>query len=340
MSDQPHPGSRRLRIVLPGGSGQVGTLLASYFQQQGHRVTVLTRSPYAAPWETVHWDGVHAGPWIETLEGADACIHLSGRSINCRFTRQNRRELHNSRIGPTRLLQRVFAGLASPPRLWLNASAVSIYPHAYPAPVHDPQMDESFPLAGEPRRISRWRPMSNRWRFVSALTRDWEVAFFADESPRTRRIALRSAMVLSPSPGGVFQVLSRLVRMGLGGRQGSGRQFVSWIHAGDYARAVEFLIEREEISGPVNMAAPEPLPNSDFMAALREAWEMPNGLAAPSFAIELGAFLLRTESELVLKSRPIVPARLMEAGFEFEFPSWPEAAGDLVRQWRSADLGF
>jgi NAD dependent epimerase/dehydratase family enzyme len=340
MSAPLDPGSRRLRIVLPGGSGQVGTELARYFQQQGHHVTVLTRSPYTAPWQTVHWDGLHPGPWVETLEGADVCIHLSGRSINCRFTRQNRRELHDSRIGPTRLLHQEIAGLTSPPRLWLNASAVSIYPHAYPAPVHDPQMDESFPIAGEPRRISRWRPMSNRWRFVSALVRAWEAAFFAEDLPRTRRIALRSAMVLSPSPGSVFEVLSRLVRMGLGGRQGSGRQFVSWIHAADYARAVEFLIEREEISGSVNMAAPEPLPNSDFMAALREAWEMPNGLPAPSVAIELGAFLMRTESELVLKSRPIVPARLMQAGFEFEFPSWPEAASDLVRRWRSADLGF
>jgi uncharacterized protein len=340
MSTPPDSGSRRLRIVLPGGSGQVGTELARSFQEQGHLVTVLTRSPYSAPWETVHWDGLNPGPWVETLEGADACIHLSGRSINCRFTPQNRLELHDSRIGPTGLLHQVLASLASPPRVWLNASAVSIYPHAYPAPVHDPQMDENFPLTGEPNRISRWRPMSNRWRFVSALVRDWEEAFFAAEMPRTRRVALRSAMVLSPSPGSVFQVLSRLVRVGLGGRQGSGRQFVAWIHAADYARAVEFLIGREEISGPVNMAAPEPLPNSEFMVALREAWEMPNGLPAPSLAIELGAFLMRTESELVLKSRPIVPARLLHAGFEFQFPSWPEAAGDLVRQWRSADMGF
>jgi len=340
MSTLPDSGSRRLRIVLPGGSGQVGTMLANYFQEQGHHVTVLTRSPYSAPWQTVHWDGMTPGTWVETLEGADACIHLSGRGINCRFTPQNCTELYDSRIGPTRLLQRVIADLTSPPRVWLNASAVSIYPHAYPAPVHDPQMDESFPLAGEPDRISRWRPMSNRWRFVSSLVRDWEDAFFTGDTPRTRRIALRSAMVLSPSPGSVFQVLSRLVRAGLGGRQGSGRQFVAWIHAADYERAVEFLIAREEISGPVNMAAPEPLPNSDFMAALREAWEMPNGLAAPSVAIELGAFFMRTESELVLKSRPIVPARLLHAGFEFQFPSWPEAAADLVRQWRSAELVF
>jgi hypothetical protein len=238
------------------------------------------------------------------------------------------------------LLHQVIAAMASPPRLWLNASAVSIYPHAYPAPVHDPQMDETFPLAGEPPRISRWRPMSSRWRFVSSLVSDWEAAFFATDLPRTRRIALRSAMVLSPSPGSVFQVLSRLVRAGFGGRQGSGRQFVAWIHTADYVRAVEFLLAHPEISGPVNMAAPEPLPNSDFMAALREAWEMPNGLPAPSFAIELGAFFMRTESELVLKSRPIVPARLLHAGFEFEFPSWPDAALDLVRQWRSAGLGF
>ena len=148
---------------------------------------------------------------------------------------------------------------------------------------------------------------------------------------------MRSAITFSPKPGNAFAILLNLVRFSLGGTQGSGRQFVSWIHEADFARAVEFLIEREELDGVVNIAAPNPLPNREFMEALRDAWGMPNGIPTPAFAIEIGAFFMRTESELVLKSRRVVPGRLLDAGFEFEFPAWPEAAEDLVRQWRSRD---
>jgi hypothetical protein len=167
------------------------------------------------------------------------------------------------------------------------------------------------------------------------VARDWEAEFYAAETPRTRKVALRSAVVLSPAPGSAFGVLSNLVRMGLGGKQGNGRQFVCWIHEADYARAVEFLIEREDLDGPFNIAAPYPLPNRDFMAALRWAWDVPNGLPAPSLAIKLGALLMRTEAELVLQSCRAVPGRLLGAGFEFEFAEWAEAAEDLVRQWKS-----
>jgi uncharacterized protein (TIGR01777 family) len=170
--------------------------------------------------------------------------------------------------------------------------------------------------------------------FSARVARDWEAAFFAAETPRTRMIALRSAIVLSPTPGSAFGVLSNLVRLSLGGRQGNGRQFVSWIHELDYARAVEFLIAREDIDGPVNLAAPNPLPNRAFMAALREAWDVPNGFPAPWLAIQLGALFLRTEPELVLQSCRAVPGRLLDAGFQFQFPGWPEAAEDLVQQWR------
>jgi hypothetical protein len=154
---------------------------------------------------------------------------------------------------------------------------------------------------------------------------------------RTRKVVLRSAVVLGPVPGSAFAVLSHLVRLGLGGTQGNGRQFVSWIHEADYARAVEFLIAHEELDGPFNLAAPNPLPNRDFMAALRWAWDAPNGLPAPSLAIKLGAIFLRTEPELVLQSCRAVPGRLLDAGFEFEFPQWPEAAEDLVRQWKNRE---
>jgi hypothetical protein len=323
---------RPLRIVLPGGSGQVGRMLAQFFQERGHHVTILTRGPYTAPWQTVHWDGRTLGPWVETLDGADVCIHLSGRGINCRYTARNRRELYDSRIGPTRLLHEAFAILGNPPRLWMNASSATIYRHALDLP-----MDEATGELGGNEWISRRRRAPEKWNWTVRLVKDWEAAFFSTATPRTRKIALRTSLVLSPSPGSVFAVLSNLVRVGLGGTQGNGRQYVSWIHESDFARALEFLIGQEEIAGPVNLAAPDPLPNREFMRALREAWDVPNGLPAPAPLMAIGMFFLRTEPELVLKSRYVVPGRLLDAGFQFQFPTWPEAAADLVRQWRARD---
>jgi NAD dependent epimerase/dehydratase family enzyme len=334
----PSPLRPPLRIVLPGGSGQVGQALASYFQQRGHHVTVLTRGPYTAPWQTVHWDGEQTGPWTEYLEGADACINLAGRSVNCRYDATNRQAIYDSRIGSTRLLGRVIAGLAEPPRVWLNASAATIYARALDENGVDLPLDEATGELGGPEPSAKMEPSAKRWLrrrgFSSRVARDWEAAFFAAETPRTRKAALRSAIVLSPAPGSAFAVLSNLVRASLGGKQGSGRQFVSWIHEADYARAVEFILAHEELDGPINIAAPNPLPNRDFMAALRWAWDVPNGFPAPTLAIKLGAFFLRTESELVLQSCRAIPGRLLDAGFHFDFPDWPKAAEDLVRQWR------
>jgi uncharacterized protein (TIGR01777 family) len=332
MSDSGEQPGRPLRIVLPGGSGQVGRMLARFFQERGHHVTVLTRGPYTAPWQTVHWDGLTLGPWVETLEGADVCIHLSGRNINCRYTARNRRELYDSRIGPTRLLNQAFACLVNPPRLWMNASTATIYRHSLDKP-----MDEATGEIGGNELISRRRRAPEKWNWTVQLAKDWESAFFDTATPRTRKIALRTSLVFSPAPGSVFAVLSHLVRAGLGGKQGNGRQMVSWMHESDYARALEFLIGHEDIDGPVNLCAPDPLPNREFMAALREAWDVPNGLPAPAALLAIGMFFLRTEPELVLKSRYIVPGRLFEAGFQFKFPTWPEAAADLVRQWRQRD---
>jgi uncharacterized protein (TIGR01777 family) len=323
---------RPLRIVLPGGSGQVGQMLARYFQDRGHHVTVLTRGPYTAPWQTVHWDGVHEGPWIETLEGADACINLAGHSVNCRYHAENRRKIYDSRIGTTTLLNRVIAGLEAPPRVWLNASTATVYRHALDRP-----MDEATGELGGHEWISKRRRAPDTWNFSIRVAKDWETAFFAPPTPRTRKVGLRSAIVFSPVPGGAFATFLNLVRIGLGGTQGNGRQFVSWIHETDFARAIDFLIAREDLSGPVNISAPNPLPNREFMAALRDAWDMPNGLPAPWPLLEIAAFLMRTESELVLKSRRVIPTRLLEAGFQFEFPTWPEAAEDLVRQYKNRE---
>jgi NAD dependent epimerase/dehydratase family enzyme len=338
MDDDAALSQRALRIVIPGGSGQVGRMLAGYFQQRGHHVTVLTRGPYSAPWQTVHWDAEQEGPWTETLEGADACINLAGRSVNCRYTAAHREAIYNSRIRSTRLLNHVIARLANPPRVWLNASAATIYKRAVNAYGVDFAQDEATGVASSHAHAAKAEPLVKRWLkrqdFISRVAKDWEAVFFAGETPRTRKVALRSGIVLSPESGSVFAVLSNLVRAGLGGTQGNGRQFVSWIHETDYARAVEFLIAHEELDGPFNMTAPNPLPNRAFMAALREAWDVPNGLPAPSLFIKLGAFFLRTEAELVLQSCCTVPGRLLDAGFEFEYSEWPEAAQDLVRLWR------
>jgi uncharacterized protein (TIGR01777 family) len=321
--------ARTLRIVLPGGSGQVGRVLARHFQQQGHHVTVLTRAPYTANWQTVHWDGDNIGPWTETLEGADACINLAGRSVNCRYHAANRRAIYDSRINTTRLLGQVIASLANPPRVWLNASTATIYRHAL-----DREMDEATGELGGNELIAPGRHAPDIWNFSIGVAKDWEAAFLSSETPHTRKVAMRSAITMSPTPGNAFAVLSNLVRLGLGGSQGNGRQFVSWIHESDFARAVEFLIDREDLDGPINIAAPNPLPNREFMAALRDAWERPNGLPAPAPLLELAAWVLRTESELVLKSRRVIPTHLLAAGFQFEFPNWHEAAEDLVRLWR------
>ena len=318
---------KSMHIVIPGGAGQMGQMLARHFAAQGHQVSVLSRGPSSEPWESVYWDGERFGPWTDALEGADVCINLAGRSVNCRSTKKNRAAMYNSRIRSTKILGEVIAQLAQPPKVWLNASTATIYQHSL-----DRDMDEVSGIAG-----SEIEGAPKTWQFSMKLARDWEAAFYKTPTPRTRKIALRTSLLFGPHPGSVFAVMLNLVKMRLGGKVGNGRQFVSWIHELDYARAVDFLIAHEEIDGPINMTAPEPLSNSEFMRALRVAWGdglAVNGLPAPAPLLEVGAFFLRTESELVLKSRRVVPRRLLEAGFQFEFNDWQTAADDLVREWR------
>lgn len=330
-------GQGRLRVVIPGGSGELGWVLARHLQWLGHQVTVLTRGPYTAPWETVHWDGERTGPWVNYLEGADVCINLAGRSLHCRYDEAHREEIHRSRVVSTWLLNRVMARLESPPRVWLNASTADIYRHALDRTGRDGEMDEATGELGGGEAISRWRRAPESWDFAVRVAKEAERTFFEEDLPRTRKVALRSAVAMTTAAGGTFARLSRLVRLSLGGTLGSGRQFVSWIHEEDFARAVEFLIEREWMAGPVNLAAPNPVRNRELMAALREAWDVPNGFPIPTPVVKLGALVLRTEAGTVLKSRRVIPGRLLEAGFRFEFPEWAEAAENLVGRWKSRD---
>jgi uncharacterized protein (TIGR01777 family) len=313
-----------VKIVLPGGSGQVGTLLARRFQKERHDVVVLGRAPARAPWKTVPWDAATLGPWSAELDGADVVINLAGRNVNCRYTPENRRLIKESRTQSTRVVGEAIARAQRPPKVWLQASTATIYAHAFGA-AHDEGGEIGGKEPGAPET----------WRFSIDVATSWERALDDARTPNTRKVKLRSAMTMSPDRGGVFDTLLRLVRFGLGGRAGDGRQYMSWIHEEDFVRAIYWLIERQNVEGAVNLSAPEPLPNAAFMRVLREAWGVSIGLPAAEWMLEIGARVIRTETELILKSRRVVPGRLLREGFQFRYPDWPAAAKELCERWRA-----
>jgi len=316
-----------MKVVIPGGSGQVGTVLARAFHQRGDEVVVLSRTQTdALPWRVMKWNGETLGDWASEIEGADTVINLAGQSVNCRYTDANLQAMMSSRVDSTRAVGLAIEKAARPPRVWLQMSTATIYAHRFDAP-----NDEAT------GRIGGDEPDApGYWKFSIDIAKTWERTQQEATTPRTRRVALRSTMVMSPDRGGIFDVLLGLTRLGLGGPIAGGGQFVSWIHDRDFAHAVEFLIEHGDIEGPVNLAAPNPIPQRDFMAVLRAAWGMRLGLPAMKWMVEIGAFFLRTDTELTLKSRRVVPGRLLGAGFSFDFPDWPRAARDLVERRRTA----
>lgn len=327
-----------LRIVIPGGEGHLGKILARYLAQRGHEITTLTRNPdglsacdtrtqladETSPRKVLAWDGCSLGSWTEALERADVLINLAGRSVDCRYNRRNREQILQSRLQSTAILGEAIRKMRRPPKVWLNASTATIYRHSF-----DRAMDES---TGELGGDELDAPAS--WRFSIEVAKQWEHALFASSTPDTRKIALRTAMVMSSEPGGIFEVLSRLVQMGFGGAWGSGRQYISWIHEQDFSRGIEHLISHGSLTGAINLAAPVPLPNRNFMSALRRAWGIDVGLPASRWMLEAGAVVLRTETELLLKSRRVIPGILAASDFKFLFPAWPQAATDLVRSRR------
>ena len=312
--------SKPLKIVIAGGTGQVGTILARAFHAKGHEVIVLGRTPVKVPWRFVPWDGRYLGEWAAEFESADAVINLAGRSVNCRYTKENRRLIKESRVDSARVVGEAIRKAACPPPVWLQMSTATIYAHRYDAPNNETTGGIGGDEPGVPET----------WRFSIDVAKAWEAAALAAQPPWTRLVLLRSAMVMSPDPGGVFATLSRLVRMGLGGRHGDGRQYMSWIHETDFIRAIEMIIADDSLHGPVNLSAPNPLPDAEFMATLRQAWGVALGLPATNWMLEIGTFLLRTETELILKSRRVIPDLLTKRGLAFQYPGWREAANDLV----------
>ena len=315
-----------MKIVIPGGTGQVGTILARAFHAGGHEVVVLSRSESKdTDWRIVRWDAETLRDWTHEFENADVIINLAGRIVNCRYNAENRREIMESRVKSTRAVGEAIRRAKNPPRIWLQASTATIYAHRYDAP-----NDELTGIIGgnEPNA-------PDTWNFSIDVAKTWEKTANEFVLPNTRKVLMRSAIVLSPDRDGIFDVMLGLVKKGLGGTAGDGRQYISWIHDEDFIRAVDWLIEREELSGAVNLAAPNPLPNKDFMRILREAWGTKIGLPASRLMLEIGAFFMRTETELILKSRRVVPTRLLESGFEFKFPNWEESARDLCQRSRN-----
>lgn len=306
-------------IVLAGGAGFLGRALTGYFGQRGRPIVVLTRTPRsdAGAVRYVGWDGATVGAWARELDGAAMVVNLTGRSVNCRYTARNRAEILRSRVDSARAVGEAVARCERPPAVWLNTSSLALYADRPVRP-----MDESTATTDA--------------GFSADVCRAWEQALFGATTPKTRRVALRLSMVFGPGRNGVYEAFARIVRRGLGGTQGDGGQYVSWLHVADFCRAVEWLETQGEISGPVNLCAPNPLPNRDFMRAFRVACGARIGFPATRWMLEIGAFILRTETELLLQSRRGVPGRLLTGGFRFEHPAWPEAVAAIVAQERAS----
>ncbi|WP_340383980.1 DUF1731 domain-containing protein [Streptomyces sp. SS7] len=311
-----------MKFVVPGGTGQVGNVVRRALTAAGHEVVVLSRRP-SGPGE-VPWDGRTRGAWSEEIDGSDVVLNLAGRSVSCRYTPENLKAMMDSRVDSARVVGEAIAAAARPPKVWLQMSTATIYTHRFDA-AHD---EDTGVIGGHEPDVPGY------WAYSVDIATAWERELETAAVPHTRKVALRSAMVMSPDRGGVFDVMSWLARLGLGGPVAGGAQYVSWIHDRDFVRAVEFLVARDDLAGPVNLAAPAPLPQRAFMRALRSAWGVPVGLPATRWMAELGALALRSDTELLLKSRRVAPGRLLAAGFTFEHPVWPGAAEDLVRRRR------
>lgn len=301
------------KLIIAAGTGFLGQVLIEHFKDKFEEIIILTRgkSKITDGIKYVNWNTKSFSGWENELENAAVLINLAGKSVDCRYTKENKKEILLSRIQSTKILNKAVLNCKNPPKLWLNSSTATIYRFSL-----DKQMDEA---GGE---------IGNDFSINVALS--WEKAFFKTETPNTLKTALRTSIVLGKN-GGAFIPLKNLAKIGFGGKQGKGNQFVSWIHEEDFANAVDFIIE-QKMTGIVNVVSPEPIRNADFMQKLRQAVGMPFGIPVNTFLLKTGSFIIRTEAELVLKSRNVIPKRLLENGFEFKFKNINDAFKNLIKK--------
>jgi uncharacterized protein (TIGR01777 family) len=300
------------KIILAGGNGYMGGVFADHYKDLAEEIIILSRQPKAPNGNirTLVWDGKDEGEWVTQLEGADLLVNLCGKNVNCRYTAKNKAEIFASRLLPTALLGKVVAKLVNPPRLWINITSATIYRHA-----EDRPQDEMTGDIG--------------YGFSIDVCKQWEETFFSTYTPNTRKIALRMGIVIGRGDG-AFPRLLNLVKLGMGGMQGNGQQYVSWVHERDAAACTEFLLTHDDMAGVVNCTAPQPLKNADMMKALRTAWGIPFGLPAPAWFLAMGAAVIGTETELILKSRWVLPQRLLDEGYKFQFSQIEHAFDDIL----------
>jgi len=304
------------KVVIAGGSGYLGSLLAHSFLEDGWKVVILSRSSkpsLISGIRSVRWTGSESGTWESELSNCNVLINLSGRSVDCRYGKKNRKDILNSRISSTRALSEAFESLAAPPKVWLNASSMALYGQRWGG---EDAFVEDSPVSGK--------------GFLEEVTQAWEDAFFEKTWPNVRQISLRISFVLGKKSG-AFPLLAKFAKLGLGGAQGTGKQWMSWLHEDDFVSIVRFLIEQQELSGPFNLAAPQPILNEDFMKCLRQQLApLGLGLPAPAWGVKLGCFVIGSASELALQSRKVRSQKLDDAGYSFRFPTLQSAVADLL----------
>lgn len=299
------------KLIIAAGTGFLGQVLVEYFKDKFEEIVILTRgkSQTTNGIKYVNWNARTFSGWEKELENAAVLINLAGKSVDCRYTKANKKEILLSRIESTKILNKAVLNCKNPPKHWLNSSTSTIYRFSL-----DKEMDEKD---GE---------IGNDFSINVALS--WEKAFFKTETPNTLKTALRTSIVLGKN-GGAFIPLKTLAKFGFGGKQGKGNQFVSWIHEEDFARAIDFIIEKE-MTGVINVVSPKPIRNVDFMQKLRKAVDFPFGIPVNTFLLKIGSFIIGTEAELVLKSRNVIPKRLLENGFTFKFGNIENAFQNLL----------
>lgn len=302
------------KIVLAGGSGQIGTALCLFYGSRTESIVVLTRSKSKQKGNIhyVNWDAKTQGIWAKELEGADMLINLTGKNVNCRYTEENRREIFDSRTNSTLALAEAVKTCHVWPKLWIQSASATIYRHA-----EDRPMTEKDGIIGS--------------GFSVDVCKKWESEFWDQTLPfvSMRKVVLRTSLVLGKKEG-VFPRLRNLTRIGLGGKQGNGKQWISWIHEADVTNMIEWIATHEKIEGVINCTAPNPIKNIEFMQIMRKGFCMPFGLPSPAWMLEAGAFIIRTETELILKSRWVLPRKILKTGFQFQYPEASAAINDLI----------